>query len=67
MGETMAGEVRQRLVVKRQRCGDHGLTQHALLIAETPRGRGVSRQLQRAVCLECDPREFVRLQAELRR
>jgi len=63
----MAGEVRQRLVVKRQRCSDHGLTPHALVIAESAAGKRMRRELQRTVCLECDPREFVRLQAEIRR
>lgn len=62
-----AAQVRERLVVKRQRCSEHGLSEHALLIEETPRGRGARRELRRAVCLECDPREFVRLQSQYRR
>lgn len=62
----MAG-ARERLVVKRQRCSEHGLAEHALLFAETPYGRRHRRALRRTVCLECDPREFVRLQAQYRR
>lgn len=64
----MATTVRERLIVKRQRCSEHGLSDHALLIEETSRSAGrARRQLRRAVCLECDPREFVRLQAQYRR
>lgn len=60
-------EARERLVVKRQRCDAHGLAEHALLIEESPRGRGTHRELRRAVCLECDPREFMRLRSAYRR
>jgi len=63
----MAAEVRARLVVKRQRCSEHGLAEHALLFEEALVGRRTRRQLRCAVCLECDPREFVRLQAQYRR
>lgn len=75
---TAAGQVRERLVVKRQRCSAHGLVEHALLFQEAPLGRRSAssgraiagrsrRRLLRVVCLECDPREFMRLQAQYRR
>ncbi|MFQ5926916.1 MAG: hypothetical protein ACE5MH_05730 [Terriglobia bacterium] len=61
------GEARVRLVVKRKRCSEHGLAEHALLFEESAFGRRRRRQLRRVVCLVCDPREFVRLRAHYRR